>query len=39
MLMAPMKDLIATFPLGFVATVTSDGAPIGRRSLAIWQNA
>ncbi|MEJ8562688.1 pyridoxamine 5'-phosphate oxidase family protein [Yoonia sp. GPGPB17] len=27
MLTAPMKDLIATFPLGFVATVTSDGAP------------
>ncbi|MEL6684174.1 MAG: pyridoxamine 5'-phosphate oxidase family protein [Pseudomonadota bacterium] len=27
MLTAPMKDLIATFPLGFVATVTSTGAP------------
>lgn len=27
MLTAPMKDLIATFPLGFVATVTLDGAP------------
>jgi len=27
MLTAPMKDLIATFPLGFVASVTSDGAP------------
>ncbi len=27
MLTAPMKDLIATFPLGFVATVTSEGAP------------
>jgi predicted pyridoxine 5'-phosphate oxidase superfamily flavin-nucleotide-binding protein len=27
MLTAPMKDLIATYPLGFVATVTSDGAP------------
>lgn len=27
MLTAPMKDLIATFPLGFVASVTSEGAP------------
>ena len=27
MLTAPMKDLIAAFPLGFVATVTPDGAP------------
>jgi hypothetical protein len=27
MLTAPMKDLIATFPLGFVATFTPDGAP------------
>lgn len=27
MLTAPMKDLIATFPLGFVATVTPEGAP------------
>ena len=27
MLTADMKDLIATFPLGFVATVTPDGAP------------
>ncbi len=27
MLTAPMKDLIAAFPLGFVATVTTDGAP------------
>jgi predicted pyridoxine 5'-phosphate oxidase superfamily flavin-nucleotide-binding protein len=27
MLTAPMKDLIATFPLGFVASVTSKGAP------------
>ncbi|MCK0096131.1 pyridoxamine 5'-phosphate oxidase family protein [Yoonia sp. F2084L] len=27
MLTAPMKDLIATFPLGFVASVTSAGAP------------
>ncbi|EBA13565.1 pyridoxamine 5'-phosphate oxidase family protein [Roseobacter sp. CCS2] len=27
MLTAAMKDLIATFPLGFVATVTADGAP------------
>ncbi len=27
MLSAEMKDLIATFPLGFVATVTPDGAP------------
>ncbi len=27
MLTSPMKDLIATFPLGFVASVTSDGAP------------
>lgn len=27
MLTAPMKDLIATFPLGFVASVTSDGTP------------
>lgn len=27
MLTAPMKDLIATFPLGFVASVTSTGAP------------
>ncbi len=27
MLNAEMKDLIATFPLGFVATITPDGAP------------
>lgn len=27
MLTAPMKDLIATFPLGFVGSVTSEGAP------------
>ncbi len=27
MLTAPMKDMIATFPLGFVATVTYEGAP------------
>ena len=27
MLTAPMKSLIATFPLGFVATVTSKGMP------------
>jgi predicted pyridoxine 5'-phosphate oxidase superfamily flavin-nucleotide-binding protein len=27
MLTAPMKDPIATFPLGFVASVTPDGAP------------
>ncbi len=27
MLTEPMKDLIAAFPLGFVATVTPDGAP------------
>ena len=27
MLTAPMKDLIAAFPLGFVATVTPNGAP------------
>jgi hypothetical protein len=27
MLTAQMKDLIATFPLGFVATVTLEGAP------------
>ncbi len=27
MLSAAMKDLIATFPLGFVATITPDGAP------------
>ena len=27
MLTQPMKDLIATFPLGFVATVAPDGAP------------
>lgn len=27
MLTAPMKDLIATFPLGFVATITPEGAP------------
>ncbi len=27
MLSAEMKDLIATFPMGFVATVTPDGAP------------
>ena len=27
MLTAPMKDLITTFPLGFVGSVTSEGAP------------
>ena len=27
MLTAPMKELIATFPLGFVATVTPEGKP------------
>jgi hypothetical protein len=27
MLTAPMKTMVATFPLGFVATVTPDGAP------------
>jgi len=27
MLTPAMKDLIATFPLGFVATITPDGAP------------